>query len=223
MIDTSRWPTGLTVQDQNGKNGCSIHRTPAVLPGRTWSPHIELSILNCETADRTPVKWKTSATVEILGSLVVFALLLFGIHGTGMAPFNLPPSAAFLEKFGLNVGPLPLPAHFGYRAWSMVLVALFGRHTSLEAGLTLATGLWLFMMLVYSPVIGWGVRIGRGRPFAFAGQSAAPRIAGQVPGGNTGSPPDLRRGHRHAQSGLDLGRAPTGDLRLSVPPVGPQS
>jgi hypothetical protein len=39
----------------------------------------------------------------------------------------------------------------------MALVALYGADTDLRAGLTLATALWVFMMGVYSPLIGWGV------------------------------------------------------------------
>lgn len=104
------------------------------------------------------MKWVKATLVGVLGSLVMFLLLMLGIHGTGIAPFNLPPSAAFLEQMGLNVGPLPLLVHFGYGAtWSVVLVALYGANTSVRRGLALATGLWLFMMLVYSPLIGWGV------------------------------------------------------------------
>lgn len=103
------------------------------------------------------MKWLKAAAIGVLGSLVMFLFLMLGIHGTGIAPFNLPPSAAFLEQLGLNVGPLPLLAHFGYGAtWSIVLVALYGADTDVTAGLTLATALWLFMMLVYSPLIGWG-------------------------------------------------------------------
>lgn len=104
------------------------------------------------------MKWIKSAVVGLLGSLVMFLLLMLGIHGTGIAPFNLPPSAAFLEQMGLNTGPLPLLVHFGYGAtWSLVLVALYGTDTTVWRGILLATGLWLFMMFVYSPLIGWGV------------------------------------------------------------------
>jgi hypothetical protein len=107
------------------------------------------------------MKWLKAAVVGAVGSLVMFLIMMVGIHGTGgtgIAPFNLPPSAAFLETLGLNVGPMPLLVHFGYGAtWSMVLIALYGADTDLRAGLTLSVGLWLFMMLVYSPVIGWGV------------------------------------------------------------------
>jgi len=113
------------------------------------------------------MKWIKAAAVGALGSLVMFGLITFGIHGAGVAPFNLPPSAAALEIFGLNVGPLPLLVHFGYGAtWSMGLIALYGSETDVGAGLTLSVGLWLFMMLVYSPVIGWGV-------FGFGGAGHA--------------------------------------------------
>jgi len=104
------------------------------------------------------MKWSKAAAIGALGSLVMFVLMMIGIHGTGIAPFNIPPSAAFLEQIGLNVGPLPLLAHFGYGATgAVVLLALYGPDTNLRAGLTLAGGLWLVMMLVYSPLIGWGV------------------------------------------------------------------
>ena len=104
------------------------------------------------------MKWIKSAVIGALGSLVMFLLMMFAIHGAGIAPFNLPPSAAFLEKLGLNVGPLPLLVHFGYGAtWSVLLVALYGADTNVRRGAYLATALWLFMMIVYSPIIGWGV------------------------------------------------------------------
>lgn len=103
------------------------------------------------------MKWIKAAVVGALGSLVMFLLIMFGIHGAGVAPFNLPPSAAFLEKIGLNVGPLPALVHFGYGAtWSLVLVALYDHEVTVGKGLGFATGLWLLMMVAYSPIIGWG-------------------------------------------------------------------
>lgn len=104
------------------------------------------------------MKWVKAATVGALGSLVMFAIMYVGIHVTGIAPFNMPPSAAFLESLDLNVGPLPLLVHFGYGAsWSLWLVVYTKSNVDLKAGLTLAVGLWAFMMLVYSPIIGWGI------------------------------------------------------------------
>lgn len=77
---------------------------------------------------------------------------------TGMAPFNVPPSAAFLISFGLPAKPLALIGHFLYGAfWSIVLVALFKKGTTIAKGIFLSLLLWLIMMLVFSPMIGWGV------------------------------------------------------------------
>lgn len=116
------------------------------------------------------MKWLKAALVGALGSLIMFLLMFLAIHVTGIAPFNIPPSAAFLEQLGINVGPLPLLVHFGYGAtWSLVLVALYGADADLRAGLTVAGALWLFMMVVYSPVIGWGIF-----GFGGAGHSLAP-------------------------------------------------
>jgi hypothetical protein len=103
------------------------------------------------------MKWIKAAIVGIAGALVMFALMVLGIHGTGIAPFNLPPSAAFLTSLGLNVGPLPLLVHLGYGATgSVVFVALYKEGVNLRRGLQWAGVLWLVMMTAYSPIIGWG-------------------------------------------------------------------
>lgn len=113
------------------------------------------------------MKWLKAALIGAAGSLVMFAILFVGIHVTGMAPFNVPPSAAFLEMIGLNVGPLPLLAHFGYGAtWSALLVAIYGAEVNTTRGIGLALALWAFMMVVYSPIIGWGF-------FGFGGANHA--------------------------------------------------
>lgn len=103
------------------------------------------------------MKWIKAAIVGALGALIMFVLMMLGINN-GFAPFNVPPSAAFLTRLGLNIGPLALIGHFVYGMfWSIVLVVAFGRSTNWLKGIGLALALWLFMMLVYSPIIGWGV------------------------------------------------------------------
>jgi hypothetical protein len=103
------------------------------------------------------MKWLKSALVGALASLVMFIIIAFSIK-SGVAPFNVPPSAAFLEKLGINVGPVALLVHFGYGAfWSMVLVGIFSERTDLVRGICLALILWLVMMIAYSPMIGWGL------------------------------------------------------------------
>lgn len=111
------------------------------------------------------MKWIKAAVVGIVAALVMF-IFIFGAIQSGMAPFNIPPSAAMLTKLAMNVGPLALLVHFGYGAfWSIVLVYWFQVTTSAAKGIYLALGLWLLMMIVYSPIIGWGF-------FGFGGAGA---------------------------------------------------
>lgn len=73
------------------------------------------------------------------------------------APFNLPPPAAFLSKIDLNIYPLPWLMHFFYGVlWSVVFYMVFGTKGTIWQGLGLGFGLWLALMLIYSPMIGWG-------------------------------------------------------------------
>jgi len=110
------------------------------------------------------MRWIKAGAVGALGSLIIFAAMVVGVKVTGAAPFNLPPSAAFLEALGLNVGPLAVIAHFAYGiVWAWILLALFGRGVTVANGLGVAGFQWLLLMLVYAPVIGWGV-FGLGGP-----------------------------------------------------------
>lgn len=93
----------------------------------------------------------------LIGSLVMFILMQIALK-TGMAPFNVPPSSAFLHSIGMPAKPLALIGHFLYGAfWSIILVAIAKASTSLGKGIILSIILWLIMMLIISPIIGWGV------------------------------------------------------------------
>ena len=102
------------------------------------------------------MKWLKAAVVGVGAALVMYLLMILAIQG-GAAPFNIPPSAAMLTRLGIGVAPLALLVHFAYGAfWSMALVYWFEEQTSISNGIYLALGLWLIMMIVYSPIIGWG-------------------------------------------------------------------
>ncbi|NGP89099.1 hypothetical protein [Fodinibius halophilus] len=118
------------------------------------------------------MKWIKSAFSGLAGSFVMFIIMMVGIHATGFAPFNTPPSAAFLHQLGLNIGPLPLIVHFGYGAfWSVVLYYFFKESVSIKEGIYLALALWGVMMLILSPIIGWG----------FFGFGGADELAADAP------------------------------------------
>ncbi|MFP4103738.1 hypothetical protein [Coleofasciculus sp.] len=102
------------------------------------------------------MKWLKAALFGALGGLAMFILLQIAIT-MGMAPINVPPSAAFLKSIGLPPEPLALIVHFGYAmVGSMILIAIFGNRTNVTKGIGLALVLWLILMLVFSPIIGWG-------------------------------------------------------------------
>lgn len=95
--------------------------------------------------------------VGLLGSLIMFIIMQITL-AAGMAPFNVPPSAAFLISIGVPAKPLALIGHFLYGAlWSIVLVAIYKEYVSFGKGILLSLILWLIMMVIVSPIIGWGL------------------------------------------------------------------
>lgn len=98
------------------------------------------------------------ALAGFLASLVMFLFIFLGIHVVGLAPFNVPPSAAFLYNLGVESQGYALLLHFCYGIlWSYVLVFTFEEDVSIAKALILSVVLWIFMMIVYSPLIGWGI------------------------------------------------------------------
>lgn len=109
------------------------------------------------------MKWLKAAVVGALGSAAMTVVMLLYIR-SGLAPFNVPPSSAFLLKLGVGGRPLSLLMHFGYGAfWSVVLVAVCGRRTNVARGLALAAVLLIIYLAAYAPVIGWAF-LGFGGP-----------------------------------------------------------
>ncbi|GAB3684942.1 hypothetical protein [Salinisphaera aquimarina] len=104
------------------------------------------------------MNWIKAGCVGLIGSLIIFIVMFVGVNVTGAAPFNLSPSAAFLAAIDIPPKPLALLLHFGYGfAWAVVLYALFRDRVSIANGTGLALVQWLLMMIVYTPIIGWGL------------------------------------------------------------------
>lgn len=111
------------------------------------------------------MRWLKAAVVGVVGS-VVMLMVMKPLIAMGVAPFNVPPSAAFLVKLGLPPMPLALFVHLGYgAAMSVVLFAIARDRVDVLRGMLMAGALWLVMMAVYSPIIGWGF-FGSGAPAA---------------------------------------------------------
>ncbi len=99
-----------------------------------------------------------AGAVGLLGALIILAVMILGIQVTGLAPFNLSPSAAFLYALGFSSMPLALILHFGVGfVGAAMLYLLFGRGINPLNGIGLALVQWVLLMVVAGPIIGWGL------------------------------------------------------------------
>jgi hypothetical protein len=105
------------------------------------------------------MQYLKAGTVGLIGSLVIFIVMMVGINVTGIAPFNMPPSAAFLTALGLPAKPMAIILHFGYGfIWAVIAYALFKDKLNIKNATVISVRVqWLILMqLVFSPMIGWG-------------------------------------------------------------------
>ena len=127
-----------------------------VLLAQTYNNH-DLKLENNSMKQRIKKNFNI-ALAGFIASLVMFLIIYLGTTITGMAPFNIPPSAAFLYNLGIESNGFALLLHFSYGIlWSYVLVYTFEDDVSITKALILSIILWVFMMTVYSPLIGWGI------------------------------------------------------------------
>jgi len=101
-----------------------------------------------------------AALVGILASAAMYVVLLF-ILKSGLSPISTPPETAFFQRLGIVSGPglFTFLMHLFYGAvCSMIYVHWLNdtRNMNIGTGLVMGVGLWLFMMVFYGPVIGWG-------------------------------------------------------------------
>ncbi|WP_372609380.1 hypothetical protein [Halomonas sp.] len=107
------------------------------------------------TSDKS---WLRAAGIGVVVALLT-AVVSVALLKAGVSPFPQPPSLAFAET--LMGRQLPLPAgllfHTAYVTfWSVVFVRYFPRKNLLTA-LGLGVGLWLVILMVFFPIVGWGV------------------------------------------------------------------
>ncbi|MDX1642538.1 MAG: hypothetical protein R3220_12620 [Balneolaceae bacterium] len=104
------------------------------------------------------MKWIKAIISGILATLAMDIAMKGMMLLTGLAPTNIHPAAAFLYNLGIENQFLTSLLHYSYGTfWGVVFVYAFEEEISIKRGLQLAGVLWLFMMIVYSPVIGWGL------------------------------------------------------------------
>lgn len=109
-------------------------------------------------------KLSPSELLKAIGIGVINALLLSAVMVPamrfGISPLPEPLGLAFAET--VLGRPLPLPVgllfHVAYvTAWSVVYVVLFRHALTLRNALLLGLFLWLLVLFVFFPVVGWGM------------------------------------------------------------------
>lgn len=103
------------------------------------------------------MKWIKTIIIGILATFAMDMAMNILMMLFGLVPTNIHPAAAFLYNLGLEYETLSVLLHYSYGTlWALVFVYAFEQKFSILKAILFAGVLWLFMMLVYSPVIGWG-------------------------------------------------------------------
>ena len=111
--------------------------------------------------------------LKAVGIGIVTALLLSAVmvpaFKFGISPMPKPPSLAFAENlFGRD---LPLPVgllfHVAYVTfWAVAYVVVFRNRLTFLNALWLGLGLWVVILVVFFPIVGWG----------FLGLAVSPKL-----------------------------------------------
>lgn len=123
----------------------------------------------------TQGEWLKAVAVGI-GTALLLSAAMVPAFKFGLSPLPKPLGLAFAET--VLGRPLPLPVgllfHVAYVTfWSAAFVALFRDTLSLRNALLLGLALWVLVLVVFFPVVGWG----------FLGLGVSPKliIASLVP------------------------------------------
>ena len=91
---------------------------------------------------------------------VALSLVMVALMKLGVSPLPKPLGLAFAETLSGRTLPLPvgLLFHLAYVTfWSMVFVAVFRHSLTLRNALLLALFLWIGVLVVLFPIVGWGL------------------------------------------------------------------
>lgn len=103
-----------------------------------------------------------------IGISILTAIVMVTLTKAGLSPFPKPPSLAFAETLLRRSLPLPvgLLFHAAYVTfWSVLFVRFFPKRNFMTA-MALAGALWLMILVVFFPLVGWG----------FAGLHVSPKL-----------------------------------------------
>lgn len=106
----------------------------------------------------TSSEWLKSVGVGIVAAILLSAVMVPALK-FGISPLPKPLGLAFAETILGRTLPLPvgLLFHVVYvTSWSVAYIVLLRDHLSLRNALLLALMLWILVLVVFFPVVGWG-------------------------------------------------------------------
>ena len=112
--------------------------------------------------------WAKAISVGIGVSILTALFMLAGLK-SGISPLPKPLGLAFAETVLRSELPLPVGLLFHtiwVTAFSVLYVVLFRDRLTFMPALMLAIALWLFVLVFFFPVVGWG----------FLGLAVGPRL-----------------------------------------------
>lgn len=106
-----------------------------------------------------PMEFLKAIGIGILTALLLSAVMVPALR-LGISPLPKPLGLAFAET--VLGRPLPLPVgllfHLAYvTAWSVLYVVLFRAALTFRNALLLGLFLWLLVLFIFFPIVGWGV------------------------------------------------------------------
>ena len=109
--------------------------------------------------DLSAREWRTAFGVGVANGLLLSVVMVTAFK-SGVSPLPKPVGLAFAET--VLGRPLPLPVgllfHLAYVTfWSMAFVAFLRDSLILRNALVLALALWIGVLVVFFPIIGWGL------------------------------------------------------------------
>ncbi len=108
--------------------------------------------------DLSAREWRTAFGVGVANGLLLSVVMVTAFK-SGVSPLPKPVGLAFAET--VLGRPLPLPVglffHLAYVTfWSMAFVAFLRDSLTLRNAFVLALALWIGVLVVFFPIIGWG-------------------------------------------------------------------
>lgn len=108
--------------------------------------------------DLTRREWLKALGIGVTTAILLSAVLVPAMK-LGISPMPKPLGLAFAETILGRALPLPvgLLFHVAYATfWSVAFVVLFRDSLSFAKALLLALALWIGVLVVFLPVVGWG-------------------------------------------------------------------